>query len=138
MRKLLAEFPQQIEHAVKLGKQAELSIARQRIRNVVVTGLGGSAIGGDLLRSYLAGELSVPFVVNRHYFLPEFVDKNSLVIVSSYSGNTEESIAAHEDAAKRKAQVLCISSGGETARLAKKYGHPVITIPAGYPPRAAL
>src|SRR5712692_2117051 len=126
MRKLLAEFPQQIEHAVKIGKQAELSIARQRIRNVVVTGLGGSAIGGDLLRSYLAGELSVPFIVNRHYFLPEFVDKNSLVIVSSYSGSTEETIASHLDAKKRKAAVLCITSGGETEKMAKKFRQPVI------------
>jgi len=138
MRKLLVEFPRQVEDAVALGRKAKLSLVSKRIRTIVVTGLGGSAIGGDLIRSYLAEELDIPFAVNRHYFLPEFVDKNSLVIVSSYSGNTEETIAAHEDAVKRKAQVLCISSNGRTEQLAKRYRHQVIRIPSGYPPRAAL
>ena len=138
MRKLLSEFPLQIENAVRLAKESRLPLVPRRVRNIVVTGLGGSAIGGDLVRSFVADELAIPFIVNRHYFLPEFVDKHSLVIVSSYSGNTEETIAAHEDAAKRKAQVLCITSNGETERLAKRYRHPTIIIPKGFPPRAAL
>lgn len=144
MRKLLVEFPQQIEDAIRIGKRAVIPLrgrrplAAKRIRNIVVTGLGGSAIGGDLVRSFLADELAIPFIVNRHYFLPGWVDKSSLVVVSSYSGNTEETIAAHEDAAKRKAQVLCISSDGETERLAKKFKQPCIKIPPGFPPRAAL
>jgi len=100
--------------------------------------LGGSAIGGDLLRSYLAGEIKIPLLVNRHYALPEFVGKNTLVIVSSYSGNTEETISSHKDAIKRKARVLCISTGGEVARAAKKYKQPWIQIPPGLSPRAAL
>ncbi len=138
MRRLLAEFPRQIEDALRIGKNASLSLNTKRIRNVVVTGLGGSAIGGDLLRSFLSDELSIPFVVNRHYFLPDFVDAHSLVIVSSYSGNTEETIAAHNDAAKRKAQVVCISSDGETERLARKLKQAYVKIPPGFPPRAAL
>lgn len=138
MRKLLREFPQQIEDAIHLGKSVRVSIAPRRIRNIVVTGLGGSAIGGDLIRSFLAHELAIPFAVNRHYVLPEYVDASSLVIVSSYSGNTEETIAAHEDARKRKAQVLCISSNGETERMAKKFKQSFVKIPAGFPPRAAL
>lgn len=138
MRRLLLDFPRQIEDAIRVGKQAKLSVRSKPIRNIVVTGLGGSAIGGDLLRSFLAGELKIPLLVNRHYFLPEFVNANSLVVVSSYSGNTEETIAAHEDARKRRAQVLCISSGGATERLAQKYRHSLIRIPKGFPPRAAL
>jgi glucose/mannose-6-phosphate isomerase len=67
----------------------------QGIQNIVLTGLGGSAIGGDLLRSYLAEELKVPFMVNRSHVLPEFVGQNTFVIVSSYSGNTEETISPH-------------------------------------------
>ncbi len=137
MRKLLIDFPKQIEDAIRIGKKALLP-ARRKIDNIVLTGLGGSAIGGDLLRSYLAEELSIPFFVNRHYFLPEFVDKSSLVIVSSYSGNTEETIAAHKDAARRKALLLAISTDGETERLSKKYRHSAIKIPPGLPPRAAL
>jgi glucose/mannose-6-phosphate isomerase len=138
MRNLLLGFSSQVEEAVNIGSSAKININTDKIKNIVVTGLGGSAIGGDLVRSYLAGELKIPFIVNRHYFLPEFVDNNSLVIVSSYSGNTEETIAAHKDAVKRGAQVLCISSNGETEQLAKKHGHSFIKIPGGLPPRAAL
>jgi glucose/mannose-6-phosphate isomerase len=138
MKQLLQEFPQQIEDAVVIGRAATVPYKASTIRNVVVSGLGGSAIGGDLLRSYIAEDLKVPFIVNRHYFVSEFVDQNSLVIISSYSGNTEETIAAHHDASKRKAKVLCISSNGETERLAKKMKQPFIKIPKGYPPRAAL
>ncbi len=138
MRKLLVEFPDQIADAVRLGKKATVPYNRSGIDNIVVTGLGGSAIGGDLLRSYVAEELPVPFNVNRHYFLPEYVGKKSFIIVSSYSGNTEETIAAHTGAAKRKAHVFCISSNGETERMAAKFKQPFLKIPKGYPPRAAL
>ncbi len=138
MRELLREFPTQVGDAVRIGVRTPVRLNRAAIRNIVVTGLGGSAIGGDLLRSYLADRLSVPFVVNRHYMLPEFVDEKSLVVVSSYSGNTEETIGAHADAVKRRAQVVCISSNGETERLARKHRQPLVTIPGGLPPRAAL
>jgi len=137
-RQLLIDFPKQVEDAVRIGKKFILKGKQPRIDNIVVNGLGGSAIGGDLLRSYLSEEIDVPFIVNRHYRLPEYVDDRTLVVVSSYSGNTEETIAAHIDAKKRKANVLCISSNGETAQMAKKFGQPLITIPKGYPPRAAL
>lgn len=138
MRTLLIDFPKQAEDAVRIAHDARMGYPVAGIKNIVVTGLGGSAIGGDLLRSYLASELAVPFVVNRHYFLPEFVNRESLVIVSSYSGNTEETLAAHQDAIRRKARVICISSGGETARIAARNRQPLLTIPRGYPPRAAL
>jgi len=138
MRKLLIEFPKQVEDAVRIGKRFNVPFKGTDISNIVVCGLGGSAIGGDLLRSYLSDELRIPFAVNRHYFLPDYVDEKTLVIVSSYSGNTEETIASHLDAKKRRAKVLCISSGGETAKMAKKFKHPIITIPKGFPPRAAI
>ncbi|MBI3005217.1 MAG: bifunctional phosphoglucose/phosphomannose isomerase [Ignavibacteriales bacterium] len=132
------DFHRQVEDGVKIGKAAKVKLNVHGVRNIVLTGLGGSAIGGDLLRSYLADELAVPFIINRHYYAPDFVDKNTLVVVSSYSGNTEETIAAHQDAVKRKAKVLCISTGGETEKMAKKYKQPWIQIPPGYSPRAAL
>lgn len=134
----IREFPDQVRKAVAIGKAAKAPYTAKKFSAVVLTGLGGSAIGGDLLRSYLADEMKVPFIVNRGYALPAFVGKNTLVIVSSYSGNTEETIASHKDAARRKAKVLCISTGGETQRLAKKYGHPWVQIPGGLSPRAAL
>ncbi len=138
MHRWISDFPAQIEDAVRIGSTAQLKVSVRGIQNIVLTGLGGSAIGGDLLRSYLAEELPVPMMINRHYVLPEFVNRSSLVIVSSYSGNTEETIAAHKDAAKRKARILCISTNGETERLAKKHKSPCIKIPTGLAPRAAL
>jgi len=138
MRELLLRFPEQIEDAVAIGEKAKFRLDISDLSSIVITGLGGSAIGGDLLRSYLADELSLPIVVNRHYSLPKFVTKNSLVIVSSYSGNTEETIAAHREARKRGAQIICIASNGETERIAKRYRNVLINIPKGYPPRAAL
>ena len=138
MRKLLTEFPAQVEDAVRIGVSARFRAHKRSVHNIVVTGLGGSAIGGDLLRSYLADEIDVPIIVNRHYMMPEFVDKKSLVIVASYSGNTEETISAYHDALRRRAQCLCVSSNGEIEYLAHKHRHPLISIPKGYPPRAAL
>lgn len=134
----ILNFPRQIEEAVAIGSAAKIRIKTAGLRNIVVSGLGGSAIGGDLLRSYLQAELPVPMVINRHYVLPRFVDNNTFVVVSSYSGNTEETIASHLHAVKRGARILCISTGGETERLAKKFGHPWIKIPSGLSPRAAL
>jgi glucose/mannose-6-phosphate isomerase len=138
MAKWIADFPKQVEQAVRIGNESKIKINIKGIQNIVLTGLGGSAIGGDLLRSYLADELKLPFIVNRNYFLPEFVGKNTLVIVSSYSGNTEETVSAHKQAIKLKAKILCISTGGEISKLAKKYKQPLIQIPPGLSPRAAL
>jgi glucose/mannose-6-phosphate isomerase len=138
MRGLLIRFPEQIEEAIAIGESSGISLDLSNVSSIVITGLGGSAIGGDLLRSYLADEVSIPIVVNRHYFLPEFVRKKSLVIVSSYSGNTEETLAAHRDALRRGAHVLCISSNGATERIARQRKNPLIKIPGGFPPRAAL
>jgi glucose/mannose-6-phosphate isomerase len=136
--KWIVDFPKQIEEAVKIGKEANVKINIKGVQNILLTGLGGSSIGGDLLRSYLAGELDIPFSVNRYYTLPEFVGPQTLVIVSSYSGNTEETISAYKDAIKRKAKILCISTGGEVAKMALKLKHAWLKTPPGLSPRAAI
>lgn len=133
----LVNFHEQIKEAVKIGDKVKLNIGK-KINKIVLTGLGGSAIAGDLLRSYLSDEIKVPLLVNRDYFLPKFVDQNTLLIVSSYSGNTEETISAYKDGIKKKAKIVCITSNGEIEKIALKKKHPVIRIPSGYPPRAAL
>jgi glucose/mannose-6-phosphate isomerase len=138
MYRLLREFPRQVKEAVEIGKLAKLKIRKAGIREIVLCGLGGSAIAGDLLRNYLGGELKVPFLVNRLYTLPAFAGRDTLVIISSYSGNTEETNAAHREAKKRGAKVLCITSGGNTESMARASRQSLIRIPAGYPPRAAL
>ncbi len=134
----IKDFPEQVRQAVAIGQAAKAPYRASAFNAVVLTGLGGSAIGGDLLRSYLADEMKVPFIVNRGYALPTFVGPKTLVVVSSYSGNTEETISSHKDAVKRKAKVLCISTGGETQKMAKKYRQPWVQIPGGLSPRAAL
>jgi glucose/mannose-6-phosphate isomerase len=138
MYNLIRGFPGQAREAVAIGKAAKVKVNARGIGGIVLCGLGGSAIGGDLLRSYLAGELKVPFLINRHYTLPGFVGPQTLVIVSSYSGNTEEAIAAFKEAVRRGARILCISSGGTLAKLAKAKRRPMIQVPGGLPPRVAL
>lgn len=113
-------------------------ISKSKVKNIVITGLGGSAIGGDLVRTSLSGECCVPILVNRNYTLPAFVDSSTLVVISSYSGNTEETLSAYQDAIERKAQVCCITSGGMVEALALKHKHYAVKIPAGAPPRTAI
>ena len=138
MRGNIAAFPWHIADALKILRSSDARINPRKVRNIVITGLGGSAIGGDLIRSYAAGELRLPLIVNRTYTLPRFVDEHTLVIVSSYSGNTEETIAAHREASRKKAQVVAVTSNGETARIAHRLHQPLVIIPKGFPPRAAL
>ena len=138
MHAVIAGFPSQIRDAVRIGRASALGLSVRGVRQIVLTGMGGSAIGGDLLRSYLNDSLTIPVTVNRQYVLPAFVDRSTLVIVSSYSGNTEETLSAYRDARRKKARIVCISSGGEVERLARRWGDPLIKIPGGYSPRAAL
>lgn len=132
-------FPEQIDDAAEIGKRLkpETGLAKN-IKNIIITGMGGSAIGGDIIRTYLAGTAKFPILVNRHYRLPAFIDNNSLVVASSYSGNTEETLSAFEDARSREAKIICITTGGELGERAGKYGLMTIKLPEGYQPRAAL
>jgi glucose/mannose-6-phosphate isomerase len=104
---------------------------------VVVTGLGGSAISGDIMRALVADQCSAPVVVNRDYTLPAFVNGKTLVFVDSYSGNTEETLSAYGIARARGAMTVCITTGGKLKEMAQADNSPVITIPAGQPPRTA-
>lgn len=136
---LIEAFADQCQEAKEIGLKFALPASLKRAyKNIVLTGLGGSAIGGDILRSYISDEAGIPIFVNRNYTLPHFVNKDSLVIVTSYSGNTEETISAYKDAREKGASILAITSGGEIAKLAEGDGNPVIKIPPGLPPRCAL
>lgn len=135
---LVDEFPQQCRKALDIAKQFNPPTPRVPIQNVVVTGLGGSAVGGDLLRVLVEDNGKVPLVVNRDYQMPAFVNDHTLVIAASYSGNTEETLSAFEDAQNRGALLTCITSGGELAQRAAHYVTPVAFIPKGQPPRSAM
>jgi glucose/mannose-6-phosphate isomerase len=133
------DFPEQIEQALELGRALEINRETYgTIGNIIVAGMGGSAIGGELVRSYLNDSLTVPFHICRNYSLPAFADDKTLVIVSSYSGNTEETLAALNDAITRGCSVICLTSDGTIGELARERGFVRAVLPPGYPPRAAL
>ncbi|MGQ0569966.1 MAG: bifunctional phosphoglucose/phosphomannose isomerase [Armatimonadota bacterium] len=105
---------------------------------VVVCGMGGSGIGGDLLGSLLAESSPVPVLTVKADRLPAFVGRDTLVFVCSYSGNTEETLAAYDAAHHAGASIVAVTSGGTLAQRARERGDPVVTIPPGCQPRAAL
>lgn len=139
MYNMVFDLPEQIEAAIKIGLAWEINPDDfADIKNIVLIGMGGSAIGGDLARSFLSSRLLVPFQVCRHYNLPEYVDDETLVVVSSYSGNTEETLSAMQDALDRKSMIAGISTGGMLKEVADLNEIPVAILPDGMPPRAAL
>ncbi len=138
MKDLVAAFTNQLKEAVEIGKKSTVKAHDGAIKNVIITGLGGSGIGGTLLTELAKDECPVPIVVNKDYFLPAFANENTLVIASSYSGNTEETLSAFEDAVLRSAKIICISSGGILLQRCEELSIPFIRIPGGMPPRACL
>jgi glucose/mannose-6-phosphate isomerase len=105
---------------------------------VVVCGMGGSAVAGDVLRSVFRDRLGVPVEVNRSPQLPEHAGVHTLVIASSYSGSTSETLTAFRAAARRGCRVMAVTSGGVLRAEAQEHGVPVIGVPGGFQPRAAL
>ena len=139
MLELIKEFPAQLLTALEIGEKSELKTKFNiPVRNVVVAGLGGSGIGGNLMSELLREELSVPVIVSKSYFLPAFIDASTLLILCSYSGNTEETIACATQAIEKKIRPVIITSGGELEKLAVQHQFDLIKIPGGFPPRACL
>ena len=134
----IKELPKQIRHAWEVTRASQLPPAYGDVRNITVIGMGGSAIGGDLAAALLADELKVPMSVHRDYGLPAFIGRDSLVIASSYSGNTEETLSAFEEARKRGAKVLALTTGGTLATQARAANYPVVTFSYKARPRATL
>ena len=138
MHQSIYEFSDHIMQAIEIGESISIKNQYNDIHNVVVAGMGGSAIGGDVARLLCKNELKVPMVVSRNYTLPGWVNNNTLVICSSYSGNTEEPLSALDDALNKKAQVCGFTTGGELGKHLKKLGKDLVIIPSGLQPRAAL
>jgi glucose/mannose-6-phosphate isomerase len=137
MLDLLLDLPAQLQIGERLGQSADLPPATD-VRAIVVTGLGGSSIGGDLLRSYLYAECRVPIMVNRYYDLPAFVGPETLVCAVSYSGNTEETLSAFGEARARGARLLAVTSGGQLAEMADAWQIPCVRVTEDLPPRTTL
>lgn len=114
------------------------SLNGKNFKQIVFAGIGGSAIAADLVRSYAYFESSVPIIVVRDYELPAYVDSSTLVFISSYSGNTIETLNAYSLAKEKKAEIICISSGGSLKETANKDSTVFIELPQGLPARCAL
>ncbi len=136
MREYLQGLPEQFRDILKMKIELP-SKYHQAYRNVVVSGLGGSAIGGDILRTYAIHQASIPIIVNRDYDMPAFVGSQTLVLAVSYSGNTEETISAYQQARQKGADIIVISSGGKLSALAREDAYTVVEVPGGLSPRAA-
>ncbi len=138
MMKLVTLLPQQLTLARDVVKAAPPKLKVDGVSEIVVTGLGGSAIAGDILKSLFWKTNPRPLTVNRFYELPGCVGPKTLVVCASYSGNTEETLGAFQQALKRKARVLVIASGGRLVTEAESRSVPVCRIAGGLPPRAAF
>lgn len=130
-------FPDQCREALSLS-DVSLPSSLEGKANVVVSGMGGSAIGGDFLRSLFEAFGSVPCFVCRDYNLPAFVGEDTLLIACSYSGNTEETLSSMREGIKRGCAVVAVTSGGEVAEICRQQGFAHVLVPAGKPPRMAL
>jgi len=138
MLDLLLDFPAQCRAAEGIAEAAKILFEKKEFNKIIFAGMGGSAIGADLVRSYLYFDSSIPILVLREYTLPAYVDSLTLVFVASYSGNTEETIGAYSSAKEKGASIIVISSGGVLKENALKDKVTFIEIPKGLPPRCAL
>lgn len=125
-----------IPNEIKVSEK--ITIKYKKPQNIIITGMGGSAIGGEILQDWLRDKLPIPIQICRNYTLPAYANRNTLVFAISHSGETEETLNAFIDAVRRKCMTITISSGGHLLSFSKKLQIPHVTIPNGRPPRAAI
>jgi glucose/mannose-6-phosphate isomerase len=138
MKELIEGFSKQIEKGIEIFSNNLPKEVHKKYSNVVISGLGGSGIGGTIIRDLSSTFSTIPVIVNKEYSIPAFVGPETLFIASSYSGDTEETIAATQLAIDKKANIICITSGGKLAEMAKANHLGLLLIPGGSPPRANL
>ena len=133
----LAKTPDYCRDAIERAKQINVS-KLVNPKNMIIIGMGGSAIGGEILKSWLRQKLPIPIEVCRDYILPAYANKDTLVFANSYSGNTEETLTAFLTAIKRKCTVFAVTSGGQLGTFCKKLQVHHVIIPPGLQPRVAV
>ncbi|NNF35096.1 MAG: bifunctional phosphoglucose/phosphomannose isomerase [Saprospiraceae bacterium] len=131
MEDMIREFPQQVEEALSLTNTVEILPHQHPTRNVLICGMGGSGIGGAFVRSFFRFDGHVPIVCNNSYDIPNWVDEHTVVIASSYSGNTEETVEACQAAQLKNAHVIILTSGGKLGAMAEKENLSLVRIPSG-------
>lgn len=144
MRKVIIEYPNQLEKGKEFVKKVDLTNLPKKYSNLIICGMGGSGHPGELLASFLdsrSRKFSLPIYVQRAYNLPKIADENSLIFISSYSGNTEETIACFKEALSLKATIIAFAAGGKVEQLSKKNSVPFVKYVMnfeGFQPRYAL
>jgi glucose/mannose-6-phosphate isomerase len=134
----LHEFPDECGRALDMAKQFALPEIFREAQRIVILGMGGSAIGGDLVASLAEAESPIPIQVYRGYHLPAYVDSRTLVVASSYSGNTEETLSCFDQSLTRGALNLAITTGGKLLQVAQERRVATFTYDYRSPPRAAF
>ena len=134
----LHEFPDECRKALELAMRFPLPQSLREADKVIILGMGGSAIGGDLVASLAETESTVPMQVYRGYHLPAYVDDRTLVIGCSYSGNTEETLTCLRQSVARGAKTIAITTGGQLRELARGANFPAFVYDYKSPPRAAF
>lgn len=138
-KKYIEGFTRQLADALKIGEGLDLVRPGSDIRNIVIAGMGGSGIGANLVDSLTFGRIPIPMTVVKSYNIPQFVSPHTLFVASSYSGNTEETIAALNKALLKRAHCIVIASGGKILDIAREYNLFYIQVPPGSDsPRAML
>ena len=139
MDKMIARFPSQLLEAIEIGQKAVINAPANPINKVYAAGLGGSGIGATFVAEFVREHCPVPYLVGKGYDIPAYLDKNTLAIASSYSGNTEETLNSFEQMLKTEAKIVVISSGGKLIEKAKEHGLDYIQLPDDWSsPRACL
>ena len=136
MNDYISSFTHQLREAVRIGETSSFKAAENKIKNILICGLGGSGIGGSILSDVLSSEITIPISCSKDYSIPNFVNKNTLVIASSYSGNTEETLSALELCISKGAEIAIVTSAGKLKSIAEENNINHIVIPGGQPPRA--
>ena len=138
MKTLVANFSKQLSESILIGKNAKLTESNNPISNILICGLGGSGIGGSILNELVIKNANTPITISKGYFIPAYVNDQSLVIISSYSGNTEETLNCLELAIAKNAKIVCVTSGGKVLEISKSKKLDHIIVPGGMPPRSCL
>ena len=138
MFKSISDFPDNIIDAINIGEKIDFKNNYSQINKIIISGMGGSAIGGDIVYALIKNEMNIPYFVQRGYDIPKWVDSSTLVICSSYSGNTEETLTVFRKAVIAGAKVIGITTGGTLHQECKKNNFDYVQIPSGLQPRAAL
>lgn len=136
--KNILELGKQIEDANKAAQGFKLPSNYKGVQNTILVGMGGSAIGSDIVSQTVQAEKKVPLEVLRNYDLPGYVSSKTLVLITSHSGNTEESLSAFNQAVKKKTKAVVVSQGGKLIAVAKKHKLPFFQYSYPFGPRMSL